>query len=199
MGHLNFMGGGIDAHIPFANTNQPNDSRGEQLKDLIIVLSTSIVNDAAVTLLNRAWGTSQISPYLTHHWPIEQNGPWVKTSVRASCLSWWTSSFKPLTHQNLIRGFGWTPRTVIAKRSRKWSIGEPPIPLATNNQRLHKTNNLQEVYLPQTVTLRWDRRYPASARTENWNALQIRDIEAPRIKVPAHSSWMDTLVVRKYV
>ncbi len=88
MGHLNFMGGGINTHIPlFANTNPPSDPRGEQLKDFIIFLSTSIVNDAAVTLRNRAWGTSQISPYLTHHWPIEQNGQWMKTSVRASCLS----------------------------------------------------------------------------------------------------------------
>ncbi len=56
MGHLTFLGGGLNAHSPLWDTSQPSDKRGEQLEDWVIAHSTSVLIDGTATLLNRAKG-----------------------------------------------------------------------------------------------------------------------------------------------
>ncbi len=54
MGHLTFLGGDLNAHPPLWDTNQPSDTRGEQLEDRVIAHSASVLNNGTATLLNRA-------------------------------------------------------------------------------------------------------------------------------------------------
>ncbi len=56
MGHLAFLGGDLKAHSPLWDTNQPSDARGEQLEDLVIARSASVLNDGTAALLNRITG-----------------------------------------------------------------------------------------------------------------------------------------------
>ncbi len=52
MGHLTFLGGDLNAHSPLWDTNQPSDTRGEQLEDWVIAHSFNVINDGTATLLN---------------------------------------------------------------------------------------------------------------------------------------------------
>ncbi len=56
MGHPTFLGGDLNAHFPLCDTNQPSDTRGEQLEDWVIALSVSVLNDGTAALLSHAAG-----------------------------------------------------------------------------------------------------------------------------------------------
>ncbi len=49
--HLTFLGGDLNAHSPLWDTNQPSDTRCEQLEDWVIDHSASVLNDGTATLL----------------------------------------------------------------------------------------------------------------------------------------------------
>ncbi len=53
---VTFRDGDLNAHSPLWDTNQPSDTRGEQLEDWVIAHSASVLNDGAATLLNRTTG-----------------------------------------------------------------------------------------------------------------------------------------------
>ncbi len=51
-----FLGSDLTAQSPWWGTNQPSDTRGEQLEDWVIAHSAIVLNDGTATLLNRATG-----------------------------------------------------------------------------------------------------------------------------------------------
>ncbi len=56
MVHIAFMSGNLNGESPLWNTNQSSHPRGEQLEDMTIANSASLLNDGPATLLNYATG-----------------------------------------------------------------------------------------------------------------------------------------------
>ncbi len=53
---LTLLGGDLNAHSPLWDTNQPRDTRGEQLEDWVIAYSASALNYGTAALLNHTTG-----------------------------------------------------------------------------------------------------------------------------------------------